>query len=362
MSRRKIAQALDSSVPAKKAPTPKAEPQPETLLVPAALLLAAESIAAKVDKERQNLQGVLLHQKDAGAARVVGCDGVRLFIGSFPVPSKPPSWLKTGLLLAREDLKAMLSMIVKVVGSEIVQVRYAKDSPTAILTDAGPTPTMSFMVQCGAVAEFPSYDGILQGASFANLTEEGEVKGTEWQPVGFNSMHLKHCGDIAKLLESAMPKQARAKNGMIVRVFDSGAPGTPRVFDFVGFPGAVLVVAAVQLADTALPLPTARILAPAVRGSVAALRAHATRWRDAAEAATDEDVKAAALEKAAGFDARMNAILGQGRIEGPKNGGEATHPESEAATTSDVEPPSAAQPEKAAASRRRKAERATVVH
>jgi hypothetical protein len=190
----------------------------------------------------------------------------------------------------------------------------------ATLSD--PAQTMSFQLSVGPVKDFPNYETVFKTESFADLTEEGDAKSKrEWEPVGFNSQHLKHCGEIAKILETAIPKDQR-KNGMVVRVFDSGAQHAPRVFDFIGYPGAVLLTASVELTQTALPLATARILAPAVKGTVAALRAHATRWRDAAAAATNEAEKADALARAEGFDQRVAEVMARTSdlpaVEGPK--------------------------------------------
>ena len=365
-ARRKPARALNTIKPAKvvtngKPPPEPKEPVVETLLVPVALLLAAESIAAKVDKERADLQAIMLHQKDGGAGRIVGTDGARLFIGSFPAAAKAPSWLKTGLVIPRDDLKARVNMIAKVGESELVMVKHAKGNSFAYLSDT--TETMLFKVPCGEVTKFPNYEGVFGIGSFADMTEDGDMaEKREWEPVGFNSRHLRHCGEIAKILEAAMPKDKREDNGMTIRVFDNGEANAPRVFDFVGWPGAVLVIAAVQLTQAVLPLSTAKILAPAVKLTLAALRAHATRWLDAASKAADEEAKAACMAKAQGFQNRVAELLARTPdlaspaigTDKPKEDDEAEKP---AAT------PSAAvltRAEKAAATRKRRQSAVTV--
>ena len=144
------------------------------------------------------------------------------------------------------------------------------------------------------MTNFPDYEKVFGVGSFTDMTAEGDLKEKrEWEPVGFNSRHLKHVGEVAKILEAAMPKAQREKNGMTIRVFDNGEPNAPSVFDFIGWPGAVLVIAAMQLTQTVLPLSTSRILAPAVKLTLAALRAHATRWLDAAAKAKTDEEKAA---------------------------------------------------------------------
>jgi hypothetical protein len=322
---RKRARALDTpTVPAKrdvaKVKPEAKKPEAETLAVPAALFLAAESIAAKADAEKHHLRSLLLHQKDPGTGRIVGTDGTRLFVGSFPIPGKVPSWMKAGLMLGVDELKPRISMIGKV--NSLVTVSHTQGGAVAMLSD--PDGRMVFRMPCGDVQTFPGYEAAFKLGSFSDMTEEGDAKAkVEWQPVGFNSRHLKHCGDIAKILEAAMPKETREKDGMTIRVFDSGEVTAPRVFDFIGFPGAVLVIAGMQLAQQALPLATARILAPAVKLTLAALRAHETRNMEWAAAATDEATKAAFIAKAGGFAKRIADILAQvvpdlPQIAGPK--------------------------------------------
>ena len=77
------------------------------------------------------------------------------------------------------------------------------------------------------------------------------------------------------------------------------------MFDFSSWPGAILVIQPLKLAGFDTRKETAELLAPAVRGSVAALRAHATRWLQRSEAAESEAEKAAALAKSAEFQARV---------------------------------------------------------
>jgi len=360
---RKPSRALTAAKPPTKTGNGKVtEPKPavvESMLVPVALLMAAESIASKADPEHSGLHGVMLHQKDNGAGRIVGSDGKRLFIGSFPMPAKAPSWMKTGIVLPREDLKARVNMIAKVADSASVLIKHAKGDPSAYLSDAGET--MLFRVPSGEVTKFPDYENVFGIGSFADMTEDGEMQAKrEWEPVGFNSRHLKHVGDVAKILEAAMPKDKREENGMTIRVFDNGESNAPRVFDFIGWPGAVLVIAAVQLTQAVLPLSTSKILAPAVKLTLAALRAHATRWLDAAGKATTEEDKAACMAKADGFQKRVAAILAvTPDLAVPQLGTD--KPEAEK-PEKPVTPPAAVltKAEKAAATRKRRQAGATV--
>ena len=326
----------------------KKVPQPETLAVPVALLLAAESIAAKADKNKAYIQGVLVHQLEAGAGRIVGTDGFRLFVGSFGVPSKPPSWLKEGIMLPRDDLKSRIAMISKVGDSNVVALTHTKGDTKVFLSD--PERTMIFSLTGAPVDTFPSYSGVFRSASFSDMDEDGEKKAKrEWEPVGFNSRHLKHCGELAKILEAGMAKEARAKNGMVIRVFDHGEPGAPRIFDFLGYPGAVLVITETVVTQTVLPLATATILAPAVKPTVAALRAHETRNRVWAAAATDEATRSGFVTKADQFAARIAAIMARApdlpALAGPKAEAVATdEPAVDGADAKPAKPEEAAEP------------------
>lgn len=329
----------------------KPEPKVESVAVPAALLLAAETIAAKVPKDSHLHNAVMLHQKDAGVARLVAFDGVRTFIGSFDVRNAP-TWLKAGVLIERDDLKARVQMIAKVADSPVVIIAYAKGAST--LTMGDPNSSMAFKVGAAGVADFPDYETNIQIKSFTDMADDGErTDRPEWEPVGFSSHHMKDCGDIAKILTAAMPKEEREKDGMTIRIYDRGNTFAPRVFDFSGYPGAMLVIGAMPLVSHQLPLLTAKLLAPAQKGTVAALRAHATRWTEAAAAAETDEQRAACLAKAEGFQQRVAAVIALApdklAIGGP------------APTAAKLEPPAAEKDkpltvgEKAAATKRRKA-------
>ncbi len=88
------------------------------------------------------------------------------------------------------------------------------------------------------------------------------------------------------MLDNGRPKSEREKTGMVVRAF-TGDQTRPVVFDFPGWPGAVMFVMPMKLSG-GISQETAALLAPAVRGSIAALKAHSTRWLQVAKAATTE--------------------------------------------------------------------------
>lgn len=303
------------SVPAKRGNGEQEQKQHgvrEALGVPVALLLAAESITVKADKDGSFPEGawpgVLIHQKDAGSARVVACDGPRLFVGAFSIGGRPPSWLKVGIMLPKANLKARAMMIGK--ATTHLVIGHEKGTSFAYISDsANPEVASSlFKTPVDVSPKVVDYDGKFNNRPFEELADDDRRSG---EPVGINSRHMRQCGDVARILESSMSKEERDANGMVVRFFEGAGLDEPRMFLFEGYDGAVLVVSPTRFIDPTLSRQTARVLAPVVRGTVAALRAHATRWIQAAEAATTDADRDAARAKADGFQQRVAAVLQQ---------------------------------------------------
>lgn len=304
-------------------------PRAEALSLPAALLLAAETTSQR-GGNRPELSSVFLHSHQ-GRGRVVGTDGNRLFVGSFALPEEQeeiPSWLSSGVLLSNADLKARVSLLLKLQDSRDVRVSYAKGAAHAELSDALKASVLRVPV---VAQEYPNYEVAVRSETFATLDGDGEVTGKEWEPIGINSQYLKHCGDIAKVLEAGLAKEDRSKTGMVVRAFNASGDATaPLVFDFSSWPGAILVMMPARLATNEVSQETAALLAPAVRASIAALRAHATRWIQRAEATESETEKAAALAKSQTFQDRvaelMKRLPGLPALEADKPEGEGEQP------------------------------------
>jgi hypothetical protein len=281
---------------------------PETLMVPAVLLLAAEVVTGgSDDEERPWLQGVFLHSKD-GRGRVAGTDGKRMFVGSFPLPDAPPAWLTEGVILSNDGMRARVGMIAKTNGdSPAVHVSYAKGLAKATMADA--SGDMQFLTPlCTGV--FPDYERVIGMQSFSAMDAEGKYAGREWKPVGINSVYLKQCGDIAKLLDGALPKEKRSKEGMIIRAFNgNGESDAPLVFDFSTWPGAILVIMPTKLANEAMHSETALLLTPALRGTIGALRGQVTRHLMRAQEAATTAERDEAQAQVADFQARIAELL-----------------------------------------------------
>src|ERR1700733_1668154 len=160
--------------------------------------------------------------------------------------------------------------------------------PRVTVSDIGQTMAFQMGLQAG---EFTDYTRILPATAFAILDDNGQPIGREWEPVGINSAYLKNVGELAKILEAGLPKESRSPKGMLVRAFTGGTSekGVPLAFDFDSTPGAATCMPPPGLRSKAIAAETAAILAPAIRLTVAALRAHQTRnlaWAE--EAATPE--------------------------------------------------------------------------
>ena len=283
-------------------------PAVQSMMVPAALLLAAESISAKADPTRAYLEGVYLHSKGQ-KGRIVASDGVRMFVASFALPPPKeggtPAWLSGGIILSNRGLRARLSLMQKVSEARDVRVGFAKGADAAELSDTVRNCIFKMPTVAG---EYPDYEAVIGAQSFVVLDDDGRAQAKEWQPVGINSRFLKDCADVAKQLEAGLDREERSVGGMVIRAFNGGDSTMPMIFDFSTWPGAILVVMPARLASNSTSKETAQLLAPAVKLTVAALRAHATRWQVKADE-SDGAEKVAAQAKADEFRARVDAIL-----------------------------------------------------
>lgn len=286
-------------------PTEKITPPVEIMHIHSALLLAAEASTSET-AERPYLSGVFVHRREK-MGRVVGANGERGFIGSFYLASPIPSWLKDGVLLSGEGLKKRVQMIMGMQSTPMIKIAHTKGSGFAELSDENGDAQFRVRVLNMPYAD---YEKAIGPQMFSVMDEDGNVVGREFEPVGLNSRHLKYCGDIAKTLEAAIPKKQRPINGMIVRAYNASATA-PMFFSFESWPGAVLFVFPARLASAAIAKETMVLITPAVKLTLAALRAHVTRNLAWAEQTDDPNAKASFEEKAQGFKDRIARIIGQ---------------------------------------------------
>jgi hypothetical protein len=93
-----------------------------------------------------------------------------------------------------------------------------------------------------------------------------------------------------------------------VQVFASAGEGKPTLITFPGRPGAALVLMPLISEDAAIPQATMRVLSGPIAGTLAALRAHRTRWeKKLAKLPTSRAIQ----KKIAEYDQRINAIVGR---------------------------------------------------
>jgi hypothetical protein len=259
---------------------------------PANILRAALACASK-DETRYYLQGIYLHAVD-GLLRMVATDGHRLFVASHQPATALPSWLESGIILSSEYLIPKLTIATKISDNPLVRIGYGRGQARAMLTDMGEEMTFRHDV---VDATFPNYQTIVAGLT-GGVDADREGLRADFQPVTFNGKYLKAVGDVAAVLGG---KDAS------VSVFAAG-PNDPTIMTFPATPGTMLVLmpmAANPMASAA----TVALVAPAIKGSLAALRAHQTRNQEAADNATDAAEKALYQAKADEFKRRAEDLL-----------------------------------------------------
>lgn len=279
----------------------------EHLSLPAALLLAADNVTDAKNTAHPFLGGIFLHATE-GKGRVVSTDGARMFVASFDIEDKRPAWLKGGVLLAADGLRARVGMLKKMAGTEAPKVRigYSKGAASVELSDLAAHAVFKVPV---IKETFPDYAKVLASLDCLSLDEDGQPKSHDWQPVGMRSVFLKQTGEIAKILEDGQEKRQRSKLGMIVRAFNAVDDKSPSVFDFSSWPGAVLIVMPIAGVPKVTSRETVQLLSGPIKLTLAALRAHVTRNIAWAEAAQTEAEKAAFLAKAEGFRQRIEVVM-----------------------------------------------------
>jgi hypothetical protein len=264
------------------------------------LALRAALTCTQDDGGRYYLEGVYVHAVDSDY-RVVGTDGHRMFVYSVPIPRKEvdqqPAWLEKGVIIPREGLKERLALFAKL-KSSVVSLSYQIDAPWLSLAD--PLDQCTFKLQ-PVNGTFPAYQ-----RSFDTLKVfEARAGGEEMTSVAYDASYLKGVGDLAKLLEADT-----------VRVFGGGnsvdaedkAITDPTLIVFPEAPQAVLILMP-KTTSQQLGFGAARVLSGAVAGSVAALRAHRTRWQNVIDdPQSSARAKKDAAAKVADYDRRIEAI------------------------------------------------------
>jgi hypothetical protein len=264
--------------------------EPETLGIHTALLLAALEFAEK-GGDRDYLNGVYIHTYE-GDLHVVASDGHRMFVGKRELVDNP-SWLKDGLLISLDGLKPRLKLIDS--GSPVTNVTFARGAGTVELADTNGNDR--FRLAATQELAFPDYMTVIGQAT--------DDMRREFEPVGMNSKYIGDVQRLAKLLDPLCTIEGTKANGMVVRMYQND-PTTPAFFTFDGVDGVMLVQMPVRVADQ-IGAGTAKLLDPAVKGRVAALRAHVTRNEAQLEGLKDGD-KAEVEAKIADLKRRISEL------------------------------------------------------
>lgn len=258
--------------------------------------LRAALACASTETSRANLCGVHLRRSGANLD-VVASDGQRLFLGRQPLPKgeELPDWLEPGIIIQAEGLKPRLALLAAD-GDLTIRVEHSAGNPRVTLTDVLKTVVFRQPV---VDAAFPDYRQLV-GTFADTFTPEQPL---DFKPVGFKAGLLKGAAELAKIL---------CGKEDLLAVYANEASGAAAV-TFPACPGALLYMMS-QRAPETMAEATSAILTPAIRGTLAALRAHQTRHLRAAQDAAGEAERGAAKAKADEIGQRIAAILHRTRF------------------------------------------------
>jgi len=263
---------------------------PEAVTVSKTHMLAALQCGSATT-ELNPKNGVHIHRHE-DQLRVVGMElGNRTLIGSSKLPTKPAKWLKDGVTINHEGLKKRLALI----DGDFVVVEWAPGWPKATVRDESGDCVFRLDIVDGA---YPDYNAI-----FGAFNVDGENSS---EPVGLSQTQLKGVTALAEVFKDFLSKEdKKSGNGMPIRAYSTGER-MPVWFTFEFVPGVVLC----QMPFTMAPVApeTARLMAPAMRGSLAALKANRTRTETWAKQAQTDEERAMYQAKVDDYTARIDEM------------------------------------------------------
>lgn len=268
----------------------KAKPQEplapvEELILPIDFLAAALAIAPKNDA-RAYLNGVRIHQLADNQIRIASTDGHRLFVASIEHDIEI-AWARAGVTLPREELER----IVKYVGKKVLGLRieFGVDHPRLTIHEIDGIAQFTIVPIEG---RYPDYQAIIDRAASVFTAERDDLDVS-----AVDSTYLKSAAAIAAQLDSRS-----------VMPFMSTDFSVPSVFRF-DQPNVLLYIAGRTDQRQALPAPTVRLIGEkGMAGTLAALKAHETRTRAAAEEFKNTKKWDELMKKADGYAARAAEI------------------------------------------------------
>ena len=282
------------SISASPATNAKAEKLPPvaTLTLPLRMIAGALTVAS-TDPTRYSLRGVCIARRGS-AVRVMATDGHRAFVWQgqpYARATDLPHWLDgKGIIISAEGLKARLSMIRNGTEKKDRDTAYARLTlSTGQLTLTDMAETMSFR-QDMIEGTFPDLDKAIPEEAFGDRAFEAA------EAPHFQAKYIRDAGGMASTIGAES-----------IFLF-SGTEKGASVLTFPGQPGAALLLMPYKHVGAAIDSATAAVLAPAMLGTLAALRAHATRTENAAEA-LPENERGPLNARLASFRERIEAIL-----------------------------------------------------
>lgn len=279
-------------------------PEASTLSVPWRLMAASLRCVSR--NGRPALTGLYLHETTDGWVRLATTDGGRLFVAQIGHRHQLPAnealeWLRPGLILSADRLKAQLGLIaatdVHGKGARVA-ITYAPGAPHAEVSDQ--TGAASFRVRA-IDGPWPDYGPIIGAAGV--FSPEGRE---DFEPAAFDPKHVKSATEIAAVLDAS---NLQVYTHRLKAVRDTRIVEGPSLITF-GRVGNVLLY--IQPSASAVTLsPAERVmLAPAIKASVAALRAHQTRNEKAAKKATGAE-RQRLLGIAEAYKVRIERAIGR---------------------------------------------------
>jgi hypothetical protein len=259
----------------------------QPVAMPSRMLAAALLAAAKGD-QREHLNGVQLTRAGDQLMRIAATNGQALFVSHVKTDKALPEWLDdVGVIVDRERLPTVLKLAGTDDGDE-VELSFGKHHPQFV-AEVGGWATLKLGKHDG---RFPDLSAVIAGGAEA-LMHEGAVP---MEAAGLDPAYVKLAAQIAT--------QLGAPN---VRAFTGNSVGAS-VFTFGSSAAALYVMPMRESAEVSTA--TVALLAPAVRRTMAALKAHETRLLEAAKDAKPEaadELKA----KAATFAQRIKALAAE---------------------------------------------------
>jgi hypothetical protein len=251
-----------------------------------AIAIQAAVLCTSKDSNRSFETGVLFRERE-GSCELVATNGNVMLVQRLP--GKVPSWAKgEGVVVERE----LLGKLAKLQGEGGVSLSYGKHHPHVLGSTA---PDYARFKLPTVTTKFPDYVNIIAGGQRA-------MQGSEVAPLSAPSIdpaYVKVAAQIGAILEA---------KGIFTFLSHEK---TASVFTFGEKAAAALYV--MPLADAGSPFSPAavKMLAPALRGSAAALKAHITRTVKASRGASESDKKKLAVKRAE-LEARLKSLAASG--------------------------------------------------